>query len=263
VTTSRAAVLLVAVSAGVTAVVAAAAAAVRTDVKGALALSTSAQMGFMLLQCAAGLPGAAMLHFAGHAMYKASSFLGAGDEVRRATRRRHAPAPRTPLGPVASAVLAAVLPAAALAAAVAGLQAWVLPHGGGPVIVGVLWLALAHATWGWLRRPAAGPSAAVGMAAAGNLVIAVAYLSAASVLERFLWPVVGPASEGWLSPTAVAVAGVAVVAGAAGVAAVPTLRRIAFAAAQRFAHLPAPARRRVDAPSEPAEAGVPALRSAW
>ncbi|MEZ5135726.1 MAG: proton-conducting transporter membrane subunit [Acidimicrobiales bacterium] len=39
----------------------------RPDAKGALALSTSAQMGFMLLAVGVGAPGAALTHLAGHA----------------------------------------------------------------------------------------------------------------------------------------------------------------------------------------------------
>jgi NAD(P)H-quinone oxidoreductase subunit 5 len=54
------------------------AALVQTDVKRGLAASTTAQMGFMLLQAGLGLHAAAMAHLVLHGLYKASLFLGAG-----------------------------------------------------------------------------------------------------------------------------------------------------------------------------------------
>ncbi len=45
--------------------------------KRALAYSTIAQMGFMLLECGLGLPGMALLHLLAHALYKANAFLRA------------------------------------------------------------------------------------------------------------------------------------------------------------------------------------------
>ncbi len=56
----------------------------QTSVKAALAWSTVAQMGFMLLQCALGAFGAALFHILAHAAYKANAFLSAGT-VRDAT----------------------------------------------------------------------------------------------------------------------------------------------------------------------------------
>ena len=51
---------------------------VRPDVKRALAGSTVSQMGFMVLSCGLGLPGAALWHLAGHGLFKAWLFLGSG-----------------------------------------------------------------------------------------------------------------------------------------------------------------------------------------
>lgn len=59
----------------------------RADVKGKLAASTSAQMGYLSVQVGLGLPLAGMLHLIGHGMYKAHLFLRAGGQVSRA---RHA-----------------------------------------------------------------------------------------------------------------------------------------------------------------------------
>lgn len=49
------------------------------SIKSALAWSTVAQMGFMLLQCALGAFSAALFHIIAHALYKANAFLSAGE----------------------------------------------------------------------------------------------------------------------------------------------------------------------------------------
>ncbi len=59
------------------------AARLRADVKGRLACSTTAQMGYLSLQLGLGLPGAALLHLVGHGSYKAWLFLRAGGAVGR------------------------------------------------------------------------------------------------------------------------------------------------------------------------------------
>jgi len=58
----------------------------QTRVKNALAYSTVAQMGFMLLQCGLGAFTAAMVHLVAHSAYKAHAFLSSGSviEARRA-----------------------------------------------------------------------------------------------------------------------------------------------------------------------------------
>lgn len=68
---------------GVTAILGTAAMRVRPDVKGKLASSTSAQMGYMTLQVGLGLPAFAMLHLIGHGFYKGWLFLRAGGAPRR------------------------------------------------------------------------------------------------------------------------------------------------------------------------------------
>jgi NAD(P)H-quinone oxidoreductase subunit 5 len=52
------------------------------DRKRQLALSTSAQMGFMFLQISFGLPTAGLMHMLGHAFYKAHCFLASGELSR-------------------------------------------------------------------------------------------------------------------------------------------------------------------------------------
>ncbi len=53
----------------------------RVSVKVALAWSTCAQMGFMLVQCGLGLWPLALLHLVAHSLYKAHAFLSAGSAV--------------------------------------------------------------------------------------------------------------------------------------------------------------------------------------
>ncbi len=53
----------------------------QTSVKVSLAWSTTAQMGFMLLECGMGLYTLAMLHLVAHSLYKAHAFLASGSGV--------------------------------------------------------------------------------------------------------------------------------------------------------------------------------------
>lgn len=52
-----------------------------TNMKGSLAYSTAAQMGFMLMECGLGLYSLALLHIVSHAVYKAHAFLSSGSVV--------------------------------------------------------------------------------------------------------------------------------------------------------------------------------------
>ena len=54
------------------------------SVKRALAFSTVAQMGFMMLECGLGAFGLAVLHLVAHSLYKAHAFLSSGSIVRLA-----------------------------------------------------------------------------------------------------------------------------------------------------------------------------------
>jgi len=71
------------VVAATTAVVATAIMAQRSDVKSELAYSTMGQMGFMVAECAVGAFGAGVVHLIGHALYKATLFLGSGAQMPR------------------------------------------------------------------------------------------------------------------------------------------------------------------------------------
>jgi len=96
---------------GLTALFGAAVMLTQSAVKTALAWSTVAQMGFMLLQCGMGLWALALLHIVAHSLYKAHAFLASGGAVR-AVAMVHRPGPvAVPgIGAVARAfVLALVL----------------------------------------------------------------------------------------------------------------------------------------------------------
>ncbi|MCY7315678.1 MAG: NADH-quinone oxidoreductase subunit L [Rubrivivax sp.] len=86
----------------VTAVVAAMVAMTRISIKVALAWSTCAQMGFMLMQCGLGLHALALAHLLAHSLYKAHAFLGAGGAVAQSRLVQMAP---KAVAPDASALL--------------------------------------------------------------------------------------------------------------------------------------------------------------
>ena len=111
-----------------TAVIAALVMTTRISVKVALAWSTCAQMGFMLVQCGLGLWEMALLHLVAHSLYKAYAFLGAGSVVRQTQSKRLAP---ILVGPTAGSLVAGVVAAAAGVLA-AGWLWGRLPFGGAP-----------------------------------------------------------------------------------------------------------------------------------
>jgi NAD(P)H-quinone oxidoreductase subunit 5 len=93
----------------------------QSAVKTALAWSTVAQMGFMLLQCGLGLWALALLHIVAHSLYKAHAFLSSGGAVKAvADVRRPGPVAVPGMGAVARAFLIAV---ALYATAAAGFTA--------------------------------------------------------------------------------------------------------------------------------------------
>ncbi|KGE04171.1 NADH-quinone oxidoreductase subunit L [Pseudohaliea rubra] len=100
---------LLLVVAGLTCVIAALITMTRVSIKVLLAWSTVAQMGLMLVECALGQYGLALLHLVAHSCYKAYCFLAAGGQVEAYLRQRlapPAPAPRWAAPGFAVAVLA-------------------------------------------------------------------------------------------------------------------------------------------------------------
>lgn len=109
---------------------------VQPSVKRALAFSTIAQMGFMLLQCGLGAFGLALLHIVAHSLYKAHAFLRSGSNIGAVPRAA------VPLrtGQLALGVLVGVV--ATLAAMAVAKQ--LLPYPAPFVLVIVTALALAY-----------------------------------------------------------------------------------------------------------------------
>jgi NADH:ubiquinone oxidoreductase subunit 5 (subunit L)/multisubunit Na+/H+ antiporter MnhA subunit len=99
---------LLALVGGFSALVGAAVALTQPSVKTALAWSTCAQMGFMVLQIGLALFPLALLHIVAHSLYKAHAFLASGGAVEQVARIRRP-------GPVAVPDLRAVMRAFGLA----------------------------------------------------------------------------------------------------------------------------------------------------
>ncbi|TCD04297.1 hypothetical protein EYB45_08620 [Erythrobacteraceae bacterium CFH 75059] len=152
---------------------------VRPDVKRALAGSTVAQMGFMLMTCGLGAYAAALWHIVAHGLFKAWLFLASGSAIgRRADAAVAAPT----LGATAVAV---VLSAAAGALTIA---AGLPPTGALPVALAVA-AALAAAP-ALLRTPAL---------LAATLVLAVTYAGGVTLAGALLARPYGEAPAGlWL-----------------------------------------------------------------
>lgn len=89
-------------------------------VKRALAFSTIAQMGFMILQCGLGAFGLALVHLVTHSLYKAHAFLTAGSTVGAV--------PRVAVPLRTGALVSGLLLGGALAAAGAAFLSVVLPR---------------------------------------------------------------------------------------------------------------------------------------
>lgn len=84
VTLSPAAMTMLALVGAFTALFASLVMLTHASVKRALAFSTVAQMGFMMLECGLGAFGLAVLHLVAHSLYKAHAFLASGNIVRLA-----------------------------------------------------------------------------------------------------------------------------------------------------------------------------------
>jgi NAD(P)H-quinone oxidoreductase subunit 5 len=99
-----------------TAVIAALVMTTRVSIKVALAWSTCAQMGYMLIECGLGLWHLALLHLVAHSLYKAHAFLNAGTAVD-AYRIQAMTTPRQPIA-LRAAASASLLVFASIAVSV-------------------------------------------------------------------------------------------------------------------------------------------------
>lgn len=114
----------------------------QTSVKAALAFSTIAQMGFMMLECGLGAFAAALLHILAHSLYKAHAFLSSGSVIDLA-RASWTPSPGGQPHPARFALaLAAALP---VAFAVGGMfHAGIIDNPGAATLAAILLMSLAH-----------------------------------------------------------------------------------------------------------------------
>lgn len=174
-----------------TALWAAAVMSVTVDVKGSLVRSTSAQMGFMIVTVAAGLPAAAAVHLVAHGFYKAALFLGSGAVVHEITTSRSFP-PAAQRGRRWSLdLLAAVAPAAALVAAVLALEgtgAALDLDGAKVALLCFAWATASVGLRGWLERSGSGATRAfaTGAVALGSFAYVVGVATFSAVLSPTL-----------------------------------------------------------------------------
>ena len=172
---------LLVVVGGTTAVVAAATMMTRISIKVALAWSTCAQMGFMLMQCGLGLYELALLHIVAHSLYKAHAFLTAGTAVEQNRLQQMTP-PLPPLSGLAwfaSAVVGVGIVAGAA-------LVWGIRPGEAPAlwaVSAVLALALAPLLAGPLLR-AGGAWLLAGVA--GAFAVALVYFGLHLLFKQWL-----------------------------------------------------------------------------
>jgi NAD(P)H-quinone oxidoreductase subunit 5 len=168
---------------GLTALFGASVMLTQSAVKTALAWSTIAQMGFMLLQCGLGLWTLALLHIVAHSLYKAHAFLSSGGAVQQvALVKRPGPVAVPGFAAVAKAFLLALL----LFAAVAGVFALVAePKSPQSLALGViLILGVAYLVAQGLADAA--PRALTLRTATASLTAAIAYFTF-QLLASAMW----------------------------------------------------------------------------
>jgi NADH:ubiquinone oxidoreductase subunit 5 (subunit L)/multisubunit Na+/H+ antiporter MnhA subunit len=176
-----------------TAVVAALVMTTRVSIKVALAWSTCAQMGFMLMQCGLGLWEMALLHLVAHSLYKAHAFLGAGGVVRQTLVRQLAPAAPPPGPARLLAAAAAALAMTALAALASGLSYDAQPA------LWVMGAVVALALTPMMQVSPGGATSALGArAAAAAFALACIYFALHALLQGWVAPVDAvPAGPWW------------------------------------------------------------------
>lgn len=209
-----------------TALLATAVMLVRTDVKGGLVWSTSGQMGFMVMQLGVGAFAAALFHIVGHALYKATMFLGAGNAI--SAHARHALRPH--LGradtaaltsPITRFVIGVVVSLGALA-----LALWIIdPHLTAAATILILvfgTLSIGRAANGWMSATPWAAPRTIAAAIGGVVVTSFGYVGGIALFEGFVADVLPydvPAAVGpvWVATVLAAIgAGVVAIAFAPG-----------------------------------------------
>lgn len=197
----------------------------QVKVKRTLAWSTVGQMGFMMVQCGLAAFPAALLHIAGHGLYKAWSFLRAGDLSGPARPAVPAPPART-LG-VAAFGTAAAVPALAAAAWLTGFSPLESP--GELALTAIVALSIGQVWVALLRDPSrgGGPARRAAVLAGATFGAALGALALYRGAGAFLAPVLGdlPHPDGPLAWAGAAVPVAAMAALAALQALLPALAR--------------------------------------
>lgn len=158
----------------------------QSAIKTALAWSTVAQMGFMLLQCGLGLWALALLHIIAHSLYKAHAFLSSGNAVKEVANIRRP-------GPVAVPSVAAVLKSFALALAIFAAIAAAFTAALGPkspqalALGAILIFGVAYLVAQGLADRA--PVALTKRTAASALAAAVGYFSFQAIARKVWGPI--------------------------------------------------------------------------
>lgn len=177
---------LLVIAGGTTAVAASLIMMTRVSVKVALAWSTCAQMGFMLLECGLGAYPLALLHLVAHSLYKAHAFLISGSSVE-SWRSQSLLAPGR--GPGLAAWIGSAGACIGILAAVALLApAWMPEDQAVQVLLAIVVTSTAPA----LARAAAGHALRWLRIAAGSIALVAVYLAGHAVFERLIESPSGP-----------------------------------------------------------------------
>ena len=184
VTLSPVALDLLAVIGAITALVGGLVMLSQTSIKRALAFSTIAQMGFMMLQCGLGAFSAALLHIVAHSLYKAHAFLASGSVLEAAARLKTDARPK--LQGMAALFMLPVAVAAAVAIGGAAVQIADidLAKKAGGVVLGIV-LMVAVTTLIWHGLVSGSVKLALASIAGGALVTGV-YLAGFLAFDRLL-----------------------------------------------------------------------------
>jgi NAD(P)H-quinone oxidoreductase subunit 5 len=163
----------------------------QTSIKVSLAWSTTAQMGFMLLECGLGLYSLAMLHLVAHSLYKAHAFLASGSGVDAF----RAPAIPMPPGGIRPLRLGVALAAAGLMALLAATAFGVSLHDQPALVATGTVVAIAVAQLLLQAASQASGTALLMRALALSAVVCTAYFALHAVFEHVLLGSVLPLAD--------------------------------------------------------------------
>ncbi len=179
----------------------------QTSIKNALAYSTIAQMGFMMLQCGLGAFSAAMLHILAHSLYKAYSFLSSGSVM---SRRATLLVPNGPSGTLAWAPwIASVIGLAGCLGVAGSLMLVDFSQKPGGIILGSI-VVVALGTW-LAEAMRQGDSVLMIRSLLVASLLCIVYVASFAIVNAWIAASV-PDNAGWMTPwvTGTVVAGMLV-----------------------------------------------------